>query len=135
MANVGTEFQTSSIIITASVCDCTVDSNAKLFNVEAYTYASFTFNNSIFSSLASKGTLGTLTPTGGSNVFYNCSGATFGAFNTLTSSPYVTSGAGYYYITNNSPYLTNATTNIPPALLSQLQVKTTLRSTPYYFNQ
>jgi hypothetical protein len=124
MANVGTPFVINEIVLTQSGYNCTMDTCTNLFNVSVASGA-IRFTNSIFSSLTSKGTLGSLTLIGSSDVFYKSTGATFGTFNTLSASPYVTAGAGNYYITNNSSYLTNGSTVIPAALLAQLQMKTT----------
>jgi hypothetical protein len=124
MADVGTPFFISGAALAGGGCNCTVDACANLFSVGT-TSGTFNFTNSIISSLTSKGTLGSLTLGGTSNVFFNSSGATFGSFNPLIASPYVSAGAGDYYITNNSSYLTNGTASLPAALLAQLQMKTT----------
>jgi hypothetical protein len=76
--------------------------------------------------------LGAISLAGGNNGFYNSTGATFGSYTTSTNNPYQSAGAGNYYLTNTSTFLTNGTTNgIPSTLLSQLQVKTT--QAPFYF--
>jgi hypothetical protein len=61
---------------------------------------------------------------GAYNGFYNATH--FGSsYTTVSSNPYQSVGAGSYYLPSTSTFLTNGTTNIGAALLSQLQAKTT----------
>jgi hypothetical protein len=124
-------FWASTIAITGKAFNCTFDSCYDLIYMDSCSTGSFSFTNSIFSSLTSTGALGAISLAGGNNGFYNSSGATFGSYTTSPNNPYQSAGAGNYYLTNTSPFLTNGTTNIPSALLSQLQVKTT--QAPSYF--
>ena len=124
MANVQYPFQMVTIILTGKAYNCTIDSCSNLLTVDSSTTGSFSFTNSIFSTVSSKGTLGSLSLRGGYNGFYNS--PTFGSsYTNVNSGPYESIGAGDYYLPSSSPFLKFGTTNIPVALFSQLAMKTT----------
>jgi hypothetical protein len=124
--NVILPLEAQGVVFTGAGWDCTVDGASNLIEAEGSSISgALNFTNSIFSTLASKGTLGSVSLSGISNGFYNSSSATFGTYTSVTTSPYQTNGAGYYYLNPACQFLTNATTNIPAALLAQLQIKTT----------
>jgi hypothetical protein len=84
-----------------------------------------TFTNSIFSSVTTNGTLGSVTLNGSYNGFYPSSAPTFGSSPiSVGSYPYQTVGGGEYYLASGSPFLTAGITNVGAALLAQLQNKT-----------
>jgi hypothetical protein len=125
------EYETNynSINLTGIACNCTFDSCTQLFAAPVHVLeGTFGFTNSIFSQIGSTGFMAYIQWSGGYNAFY--SSPAFGSSYTnlgssLGSSPYVTVGAGNYYLPSTSGLLTYGTTNIPSALLSQLQGKTT----------
>jgi hypothetical protein len=131
MANVQYPFDYSgnNMQFTGNAYNCTIDSCTNLFYIGGSSNTnmfSFTFTNSIFSSVSSikNSTPGSFSLLGGHNGFYNS--PTFGSsYTTVSSNPYQSVGAGNYYLYSGSPFLTNGTTNIGAALLSQLQMKTT----------
>lgn len=125
MANVQSAFQTVGIVMAGNACNCTIDSSATLLVNGGNTQGNFLFTNSIFSSVSANETHGSsFSPGGGCNGFYNSTG--FGSSQTSVSSdPYVSAGAGNYYLPSSSPFLNEGTTSVGSALLSQLQVKTT----------
>ncbi len=114
------------ISLHGNACNCTFDS-CPILVVGSYVYeGSFTFENSIFSDISELNyeTYGEISLSGNNNGFY--SSPTFGtSYTSVSSSPYQSVGAGNYYLSSTSRFLTNGTTNISPALLSQLQMKTT----------
>jgi hypothetical protein len=123
MAQVLYPFEADNDALTVNPCNCTIDSCTKLVNNSGTTSGTFNFTNSILSSVSSEGTLGSMTVGGSFNGFSNS--PTFGSSTiTATSNPFQPVGAGNYYQTNTSPFLTNATTNIPSTLLAQLEMKT-----------
>ena len=125
MANVQYPFKMQSVVLTANAYNCTVDACTDLIDVVSATSGTFNLTNSIVSSMGSKGSLGSLTLNGGYNAFSNSSGVYFGSpYHILTSNPYVSVGAGNYYLPTNSALLTDGTTSISSALLSQLHMKT-----------
>ena len=78
------------------------------------------FTNSLLSSVG-YGVLGIeVALNGGNNGFWGTTN-TFGTspFTTSTS-PYQWTWAGFYYLTNNTPFTTDGTTNINPALLAPI---------------
>src|ERR1700684_2132110 len=89
--------------------------------------------NSIFSSVRTNGTLGSVTLNGSYNGFYPSSAPTFGSSPiSVGPYPYQTVGGGEYYLASGSAFVTAGTTNVGPALLAQLQNKTT--SPPKFFS-
>jgi hypothetical protein len=106
----------------ATMYDCTIDSWSALFTAPSGDQAgNFAFIDSILSSGSSTGPC---VFTGNNNGFYNS--PTFGSsYVSVSSNPYQTAGAGNYYLSAGSPFLTNGTTNVGAKLLSQLQAKTT----------
>jgi hypothetical protein len=117
-------FEAQTIVVTANAFNWTVDGCPNLALVDSYSSGTFSLTNSIFSSMTSTGTLAGITLKGGNNGFY--SSPTFGTAPLVApNNPYQPTWAGFYYLTNNTPFLTNGTTNIGAAQLSQLQVKTT----------
>jgi hypothetical protein len=130
MANVQYPFDYSGINMQAgNANNCTIDSCVNLFYIGGSSNTnmfSFSFTNSIFSRVSSikNSTLGSFSLLGGNNAFYGS--PPFGSSCTLVSTdPFQTVGAGNYYLPTTSPFLTNGTTNVGAALLSQLQMKTT----------
>jgi hypothetical protein len=113
-----------SVVLTNNNYNCTIDSSSDIFELSGSGNCSFI--NSIFSSNPSEGTLGSISLAGSYNGFY--SSPTFGTHqNSLSSSPYESAGAGYYYLPSNSPFLTAGTTSgIAAALETQLQMKTVM---------
>src|SRR6185312_16313178 len=103
------------------VCNCTVDTCTNLITTLQSTTGKIGFTNSIFSSLNSKGSFGSLVVSGNHNGFYNSSSATFGSGQvSITSNPYIKSGAGNYYLSpTNTAVLTAGITNIGGPLLSK----------------
>jgi hypothetical protein len=100
IAGVGTPFDMYGIVMAGGGCNCTVDTCTNLFGVGSVTSGSFNFTNSIFSTLTSKGTLGSVSLGGHFNGFY--SSPTFGSSQTsITSNPYQTASAGNYYLNSN----------------------------------
>jgi len=115
--------------LTGVVCNCTIDSCAKLISSPIHVLnGTFGFTNSIFSSVTANGFVGYEQWSGGYNGFYNNgAGFAFGTPQTSVSfNPYQTAGAGNYYLPSNSTFLSNGTSDIDAALLSQLQMKTVL---------
>jgi hypothetical protein len=124
MANVEYPLQAFSIIIGGSAYNCTFDAVTQLAQFDGASAGSFAFTNSIFSGVASKGTLNSVTLNGGYNGYY--SSPTIGTPATTAGSwPYQSLAAGSYYLPTNSSFLTLGTTNITASLRKQLQSKTT----------
>jgi hypothetical protein len=129
MAQIEYPFQTEGVILTGNACNCTIDSSTSVINDKGNTRGGFLFTNSIFSSSSTiysipKGFESFLNLSGGYNGFYHTTA--FGSsYTTVSSTPYDSVGAGYYYLPSTSPFLTKGTTNISTSLLLQLQSKTT----------
>jgi len=104
--------------------NCTFDNASYYGGTEYYNYLYFT--NCIFvnSSVANAG----LSVYGNYNGFYNSSGVYYYVFGshclTNTFNPIQTVGGGRCYLTNGCIFLNSGTTNIDPALLSDLATKT-----------
>ncbi|HEY3855745.1 MAG TPA: hypothetical protein VGO67_15260 [Verrucomicrobiae bacterium] len=120
----GFPISANSIPLTLNAYNCTIDASSVLFDMATST-GSLNFTNSIFSSAASMGSWSPMTLTGGHNGFYNCPSYFGTTPNVVSSSPYVTAWAGYYYLSPGSVCVTSATTNVPGAVLSHLGSKTT----------
>jgi hypothetical protein len=104
--------------------NCTVDSTGLMCWMVSGAAGYLTFTNSIFSS-AAWGTLGSVSLGGAHNGFFNTTAFGSSTFPSSTY-PYQWMAGGYYYLTNTSSFLTDATTNIPASLLAQLETKTVL---------
>jgi hypothetical protein len=116
-------FLAASVGLTGNVCNCTIDQTSSLTYMVSGTSGTLNFTNSIL-SFVGYGTTNGVTLGGNNNGFVSTT--PFGTFtNYTTGSPYQSMRAGSYYLTNTTPFLTAATTNINPALLAQLQMKTT----------
>jgi hypothetical protein len=112
-----------SITLNGAACNCTIDNSSQLLSISGCA-GGFNFTNSLYTAITAIGTLSSFTIGGAHNAFSNS--PTFGtSYTTLTSNPYVSSGAGNYYLTSTNSLLTLGTTNIPAALFSQLAMKTT----------
>ncbi len=122
MDNIGCPLNiASSAGVTANFCNCTFDTCADLIDPGTGSNI-FNFTNSIFFYVSALGTSGL---SGSNNGFYRS--PNFGsAQSTNTTSPFQTNGAGYHYLSPSSSFLTNGTSNVGYALLSQLQMKTVL---------
>jgi hypothetical protein len=129
-ANVQYPVQSHSFPMTVNVCNCTFDSATDLFYADGSWGSSTTFNitNSILSNITNEFAINSssaFASNGAYNGFYNAT--PFGSSSiSVSSSPYQAVGAGNYYLSSASSFLTGGTTNIGSALLSQLQAKTVL---------
>ncbi len=121
-AGVRCPFVGADVGYTANACNCTVDSTSLMMYMVLGTVGTFNFTNSILSGVGYGVTNG-VTLGGDHNGFVSTT--TFGTgVTSTTASPYQWTWAGFYYLTNTTTFITNGTTNVNPALLAQLQMKT-----------
>jgi hypothetical protein len=122
-ASNGAPFIAGSVGLKGNVCNCTVDQTSVLMYMVSGTWGTLNFTNSVF-SLVGYGTTNGVTLGGSYNGFWDTT--PFGTlYDYTTAYPFHWTWSAFYYLTNTTPFLTNGTTNINPALLAQLQMKTT----------
>jgi hypothetical protein len=125
--NMGTALQVYTIILKGNAYNWTLDNCTNLFSVST-AMGNYSFTNSIFSTLHTKGTLGSVTLAAGNNGFYGSTA--FGSSTaTATSTPFQTSSTGNYYLNSNSTggilFQGVGTSTGISAFLSTLKTKTT----------
>ena len=123
MSSVQTPFTLNTLLASAVSTHCTIDNSQQLVTP---TYGGgFNFTNSVFTQISSLCANNLAQVTGGYNGFDSTSPQFGSPASVSANSPFQSTGEGFYYLTSDSGFRDQGTTNINFSLLTDIQTRTT----------